>query len=304
MCNLTIQQIYIFLSIAKSKNLSRSAEKLFISQSALSRTIQRFEKNIGVHVFQRNSQGVALTPEGQYLYEIFDPLYITLNNAIDKARTLSATSDERQLRIVAPEIFDISFAFEAARKYIAEFEKNHPDVIVTEYLREFKEMRNALEYGDTDIAIIQDFFLRELSNISYKCISEFIFFLAMSTEHPLAASSEIDFKSLSNEVFYRIAIMDEKATREGYLADCLEFGFEPKRFEFVPNAQTLIHNIQKRKGMSICSQFTVFGQQSIKYFSLPPTSQKKYLVAAWRSNLLTSEARLFIDMLPGDIMQQ
>ncbi|MBP2653593.1 MAG: transcriptional regulator, LysR family [Firmicutes bacterium] len=59
----------IFHTVAYYKNISRAAEALYISQPAVSKSIQKLENAIGVKLFMRSSRGVTLTSEGKILYD-------------------------------------------------------------------------------------------------------------------------------------------------------------------------------------------------------------------------------------------
>ncbi len=58
----------IFYAVANTENISRAAKELYISQPAISKSIQKLEENLGVKLFERSSRGVTLTPEGELLY--------------------------------------------------------------------------------------------------------------------------------------------------------------------------------------------------------------------------------------------
>lgn len=57
-----------FVQVYEDRCLTRSAQKLFISQQALSRQILNLETELGVTLFQRNSRGMSPTAMGDYLY--------------------------------------------------------------------------------------------------------------------------------------------------------------------------------------------------------------------------------------------
>lgn len=63
----TLRELECFLTIAKEKNYTRAAEKLYTSQPALSRTITRMEGEIGKPLFIRKNRSVELTPAGESL---------------------------------------------------------------------------------------------------------------------------------------------------------------------------------------------------------------------------------------------
>ena len=66
---MTITQIHYVLEIAEQGSISAAAERLYISQSALSQQIARLEKELGYALFLRQGHGLSLTPEGERFRE-------------------------------------------------------------------------------------------------------------------------------------------------------------------------------------------------------------------------------------------
>lgn len=64
-----LNHYYIFHTVAKTGNISRAAKKLYISQPAISKSIQKLENNLNAVLFKRTSRGVSLTAEGEILYQ-------------------------------------------------------------------------------------------------------------------------------------------------------------------------------------------------------------------------------------------
>jgi len=64
-----LRQIYYFLAVAETQNLSRAATRVWISQPALSRQIQLLEEELGVSLFQRKARGMVLTEAGLLLQQ-------------------------------------------------------------------------------------------------------------------------------------------------------------------------------------------------------------------------------------------
>jgi LysR family cyn operon transcriptional activator len=58
----------VFYWTAKEQNLSRAAERLFITQPSVSHAIKQLEKQLSVTLFHRGAKGVRLTEEGQILF--------------------------------------------------------------------------------------------------------------------------------------------------------------------------------------------------------------------------------------------
>ena len=64
-----LEQYRIFKEVADTGNISGTAKKLYISQSAVSQSVKLLEEELGVRLFSRTSRGVSLTAEGRLLYD-------------------------------------------------------------------------------------------------------------------------------------------------------------------------------------------------------------------------------------------
>ncbi|WP_409300318.1 LysR family transcriptional regulator [Peribacillus sp. SCS-155] len=78
---------WIFLkTLYEEKNLTRAAERLFISQPALSYRLKNIEEEFGVNLFFKTKKGIDFTSEGDYLVKYAD----------DMQRQLQLTKDHMQ----------------------------------------------------------------------------------------------------------------------------------------------------------------------------------------------------------------
>ena len=51
--------------LGETGNITKAADRLYITQSALSKRIKAIEKNLGVQLLLRSRQGIRFTPEGE-----------------------------------------------------------------------------------------------------------------------------------------------------------------------------------------------------------------------------------------------
>src|SRR4029453_8338092 len=93
-----LRDIEYFEEIAEQRHVGRAAERLGLSQPALSKSLRRLEDALQVKLFDRNSKGLELTAEGSLLLTRARDLRLTLRNV---AREVSDLSEGRagQLRI-------------------------------------------------------------------------------------------------------------------------------------------------------------------------------------------------------------
>lgn len=73
-----LRHVRAFLKISETRNFTRAANDLHISQSALTVQIQHLEESLGVQLFDRNKRGVTLTAAGR---DVYGPLQRLFNDA-------------------------------------------------------------------------------------------------------------------------------------------------------------------------------------------------------------------------------
>jgi len=62
---MTLQQLKYAVAVAETKNVSKAAEKVFISQPSLTAAIHQLEDEMGVQIFSRTNKGVEISKEGE-----------------------------------------------------------------------------------------------------------------------------------------------------------------------------------------------------------------------------------------------
>ncbi|MFU0851851.1 LysR family transcriptional regulator [Kluyvera cryocrescens] len=72
--SLDIRLLRYFAVVAEENNMSRAAQRLFMSQPPLSRHIRQLEERLGLTLFVRHTKGLTLTDEGLRVLEIVRPL--------------------------------------------------------------------------------------------------------------------------------------------------------------------------------------------------------------------------------------
>lgn len=97
-----LRHLRAFVAVAGELNFSRAAQRLFLSQPALSRQIRTLERLIGCDLFRRSTQRVELTLAGEALLARARPLLTELDDAITTTRSVGGELDGRMARLWAP----------------------------------------------------------------------------------------------------------------------------------------------------------------------------------------------------------
>ena len=82
-----LPQIEAFLTLAEELHFGRAAQRLYVSQSMVSRHVTALEREVGGALFERTSRRVRLTPLGEQLRDRFQPAYHEIYAALTDAST-------------------------------------------------------------------------------------------------------------------------------------------------------------------------------------------------------------------------
>src|SRR3984893_13060250 len=111
-----------FAAVAAEGNLTRAAERLFVSQPALTKQIRQLESQLGVQLFIRSRAGMTLTSAGQALANTTPAVLAGWEQALRETKAAAAGA-ARVLRVG----FISSAANEATQQIIAAFARQQPD---------------------------------------------------------------------------------------------------------------------------------------------------------------------------------
>ncbi len=139
----------IFYTVASLGNISKAADKLFISQPAISKSISNLEKGLGVTLFSRTSKGVSLTEEGEILFQHIGNAFDSINQAEDEIKKIHDLGIG-QLKIGV----STSLCKHILLDYLKDFIDENPHIKVTIRCHSTKNTLNLLSEGKIDLGLI------------------------------------------------------------------------------------------------------------------------------------------------------
>lgn len=210
-----------FVTVAEEGNLTRAAERLFVSQPALTKQIRQLENRLGVRLFTRSRAGMALTEPGRALADRAPAL---LDGWDDAWR--AATAASRRAARVLHVGYLASAANEATPRIIAAFARRRPGWRVEMRQAPWSAPAAGLDDGAVDVALVrlpfpgQDGFRVEVLLTEPRCV-------ALPAAHPLAARDAIAFRELWDEPFVA-APAETGPWRDHWLGTADRDGREPR----------------------------------------------------------------------------
>ena len=206
-------QLRYFKAVAQYQNFTKAAEKLHITQSALSKAISRLEDEAGMQLFTRSGNKISLNTFGklflsrveQSLTELDDGLReIRERSGLEKGNVSVAVSET----VIFPKLID-------------DFLTLHKDVSMKIQLLSPGQMQEQLMSGNLDFAVSDE----NISNaeITWNPLYRDRMSVMLPSGHPLAGRDKIYLDELKNE---RFVIGNSSYGRESYTRKmCAEAGF-------------------------------------------------------------------------------
>lgn len=140
---------HVFYTVAKCGSLSQAAKELYVSQPAISRSIQKLEENLETSLFKRNSRGVSLTPAGKALYLKVKEAFALLSQG-EEELLHHRFGEIPRLRIGASSTLSKYILLPRLKTYISQ----HPNVRITISCQSSYQTLQLLEQGQIDLGLI------------------------------------------------------------------------------------------------------------------------------------------------------
>ena len=185
-----LEQLRQLEAIASNGTLSEAAEQLHLSQSALSRSIQRLEDELGTPLFDRTKNRMRLNDAGEL--------------ALRHARIVlsEASRLEEALAELVRKRFTLHIGACAPAplwRLVPAIAEHDPELLVVPKMLSLHGLESDLLSGIVDFAIMP--YAMELPNVKALPFMEERLYVALPPDHPLADRSELALADLDGETF-------------------------------------------------------------------------------------------------------
>jgi DNA-binding transcriptional LysR family regulator len=296
--SMVIEKLRLFLVVLEEGSLRRAAERVHLSQSAITRQLQLLEHDLGGRVLERTSAGVRPTSGGRLLAEKAKQLVADYDSSIAEVRRL-VRGDSDRLRI--------GYVASAAQEYLgpalATLRGAYPKVKVKMLDLTPGEQITALRQGEIDLALTnhgedllaRDFYTRKLASVSTV--------VALPINHRLASQKQISILQLKNEAFIQASDEIVPGYRQKIIRFCRKFGRFRPRFVSIGTPASLAEGLAIAANEDLISLHPAF----ISHLSIPnvvmvPIADKEAtwdLFVVWQRGRTGGPLRALLDALAG-----
>lgn len=270
-----LEQIEIFLELAKELHFWRTAEKVHLTQSALSRQIQALEEELGFPLFIRNKRTVKLTTAGEFMRGEWERMLEEIGNVHRQAKQISQ-GEIGTIRIGHPGSISYSFLPELLAKTSGKYPSLNFELIEITAI----EIDRALLNYTIDIGFNRD--RPQNEQLSFKLLNEDNFGLFVPKNHWLPSDKSIKLKDISEEKFILPSLTKGSQYAEELKEIFKAHNFIPQAFIESDYGATILNLIAKGLGISVMpASYAHNLPKTVRFIALP---YKTRLYAVWRKH--------------------
>jgi len=235
-----LKQFYFYIAIAEECNLSRAAEKLFISPSSLSRFLSKLEDSLNVRLFLRmKNNSLVITEAGEKLLDCYQRVVRELECCANHISG-QAIEDKKTIVFGVPGVP----ALREITAVIPEFARLHPETSVEFVNYPIKKLIDLLYEGEIDL--VRSAYLEKNPTMNYIHIERKELSLFVSADHPIAQQKckgeAVPPHDLADTPFI---LFTEGSSNHRLIQDYFDqIGFTPKQIIEVSNSFSAIAFIE------------------------------------------------------------
>ncbi len=293
--NISIQQILVFLQVADQGGFVKASSYLNMTQSAVSKSVAKLEKELGIKIFLRTTREIHLTDAGRILYNDWKKQVRALHDSYLEA--LSVQNQEYRilhigiLNTARPELYFWEIE--------EQFHKACPDIeleLASDYMT---DLEDDLVLGKYDLIMVPDFerFTLDDLGLCWKWAACSCAQVIMSASHPLAGRASLKTADILYENFATL----EQRQRKTHLEDLTErlsrYHVKPHVVPGYRNAYEVKYLFRNQEKALLLTDAYFDCPENSNLVRIPVTDQINGIICAWNPNNMKPQVRKFIDHL-------
>ena len=249
------RKVASLLAVAEEQNFTNAAERLSLTQPAISQHIKQLEEALGVLLFTRGKGAIRPTDAGETVIR-----YARRFNTLYERMTMAIADQEKQLtrlRVGVTHTAESNIVAEV----LAEYGNLNPGIVITILTDTIKNLYDRLDNYDLDMAIVEG--VTTIPSFSFILLDTDYLVCAMSNENRLSKKPMVTLNDLQNERM--ILRRAGSATMNLFIASLESLNRSIDAFHVileVDNIATIKDLVRKNLGISILPKSTCMDEVS------------------------------------------
>lgn len=293
---MNIQSVLTFVCVAQELNFSRAAEKLFLTQPAISKQILQLERELGVTLLHRSRHQVKLTQAGAACLPLMQQMkqdYERLQRVVRRFDT----DVQGEVRIAYPNVTAL-FSLTAA---ICALREQYPQLSILPVQTPALNLLDVLNEGSASMAILFHEMIRDRSDLSYVLLRRARMSALMPRTHELAARPWLDYATLRAYPLIFHDMSAEQLRMTGMLAELSGHGIDYEASRREKRAEDIIKCVAIGEGIGLMPDgFLCYRMEPLVALPVMDSSLENDVVLAWPSADTTPAIKAIVRQLESE----
>ncbi len=290
---MNIEYLRQFADLVYTKNISQSAARLFLSQSALSKHVASMEQELGTQLFYREASGVELTPAGRSILPYVNRILAAYDHILLETDP-NHTPEYSQLRIGHMR----NVASELLVSTIRSISRKHPDISIQLKELGMSEIVSALGQNEIELGITLKPKSRVFSSdISFQPLASDQMQVILPPHHPLADSAGLCLYELAKEALILPSVYyyhDYARQLQNYFQ---RYRIAPHILCEYDTSESAILMVDAGLGVSVLPKSEIFQKNELSTVPLTDCDPLLELCVIWKTDHISPGEKEFISTI-------
>ncbi|QTQ13075.1 LysR family transcriptional regulator [Treponema parvum] len=261
------EQLNYLITLAEELNITRAAERLYISQPALTSYLNRLEASLGVRLLDRSKSPLRITPAGQQYITMMKDIEYQKDQLLESIRRLDQPAEETLRIAIGRNRGELMLP-----RILPGLYRRFPGIHLSVFEDRDEVMAEKVQHNAVDIAIIESFLY--VGSLSYLMLAEESHCLVTGAQNPHLVGMDIQ----GNDPFHPLDVPSEFINNQTFFSPSTKNGLNfytqqlfsqhrlaPKDIVFIANNNTAYQLALKGLGTTY---------QSVYYADVVKTDEK------------------------------
>lgn len=296
-----INQLKNFLAIVDYGSINKAAERLYISQPALSRSIQALEKEMGKELLIRSNHGVSLTPTGRLLYYYSQSIL----HEIDTLEKLKMVDEKAVYAKLSFSINNIFLKDDMILRCYEKLESSETEIQMNETTAEGVFEDVSTSKSELGVMVMNEYQLSilkkraDIKNLEVTILDTGPLYIHMNENNPLSNRESIKFSELMDCTYIHLPPDFYSNLNHSIMIDDIQLTSFPKSL-LISNYHAALSLLKRTNSFMVGHKWHIeeLRFSKIKSLLLSDNNLKKYFIILKRNNAVLSDAaQIFLQLL-------
>ncbi|NQY79038.1 MAG: LysR family transcriptional regulator [Candidatus Caenarcaniphilales bacterium] len=251
----------IIVAVEELGTVTSAAKKLHLSQSALSHSMRKLEKSLGLEIWQRQGRRLVLTQAGEYLLAVAERSLTQFNHAEERLR-LFAQGQKGILRVG----MECHPCYQWLLKVVAPYLISWPSVDI--------DIKQKFQFGgigalfgyEIDMLVTPDPLFKK--KLLFEPVFDYEQVLVVGKSHELYQADFINPEDLSQEIVITYPVSIDRL--DIFSQFMTPAGIYPKEHKVIENTDIMLQMVESGRGVAALPRWLV--EESSKHFQVAPVA--------------------------------